>query len=145
MPGHRRPNPRLVKMHRSYRIEEIAELFQIHKNTVRNWIKAGLPTIDGKRPILIHGPELARFLSERRANGRARCAPGEIYCVKCRSPKRPAGDMADCIPMAQQRGRLTGICPDCGIMIHRHVSLACLEAIRGKLDISFPKPSARIS
>ena len=31
----RHPNHRLVKIHRSYTVEEIAELFAIHKNTVR--------------------------------------------------------------------------------------------------------------
>ena len=38
----RHPNPRLVKIHRNYTVEEIATLFGIHKNTVRDWVKAGL-------------------------------------------------------------------------------------------------------
>lgn len=31
--GYRHPNPRLVKVHRNYSVEEIARLFGIHKNT----------------------------------------------------------------------------------------------------------------
>ena len=33
--GYRHPNPRLVKGHRNYSVEEIARLFALHKNTVR--------------------------------------------------------------------------------------------------------------
>jgi transposase len=44
--GKRHPNYRLVKIHRSYAVEEIAKLFGIHKNTVRCWVKDGLATID---------------------------------------------------------------------------------------------------
>ena len=51
--GKRHPNHRHVKIHRSYTVEEIAGLFGIHKNTVRRWVKAGLPTSDDKRPMLI--------------------------------------------------------------------------------------------
>ena len=91
----RRPNPRLVKIHRSYTVEEIGRIFGLHKNTVREWVKAGLPTCDSKRPMLILGRELAAFLQARRMKNKRPCQPGEIYCVRCRNPKLPAGDMAE--------------------------------------------------
>jgi hypothetical protein len=56
--GKRHPNPRLVKLHRSYAVEQIARLFDVHKNTVRAWVKQGLQPIDGQRPALFHGPVL---------------------------------------------------------------------------------------
>jgi hypothetical protein len=64
--GKRHPNHRHVKGHRSYTVEEIAGLFNIHKNTVREWVKAGLPTSDDRRPMLILGHELIAFLQARR-------------------------------------------------------------------------------
>jgi hypothetical protein len=42
----RHPNHRLVKIHRSYTVEEIAKLYVIHKNTVRRWVKSGLAISD---------------------------------------------------------------------------------------------------
>jgi hypothetical protein len=141
----RRPNPRLVKIHRSYRAEEVALLFGCHKNTVRNWVKNGLPVIDAKRPFLIRGLELAAFLSDRRKKRRQRCPAGHIYCVKCRAPRQPAGGMADYKPVGPRWGSLMGICPDCGIFIYRRVSLDHLVAIRGELEITFLKPSGHIS
>ena len=69
--GKRHPNHRLVKIHRSYTVEEIAQLFGIHKNTVRRWVKDGLTSIDDKRPMLILGHVLAAFLQARRAKKQA--------------------------------------------------------------------------
>lgn len=133
----RRPNHRLVKIHRSYTVEEVARLFGTHKNTVRAWVKAGLPTCDGKRPTLILGRELADYLQARRTKNKRPCQPGEIYCVRCRAPKRPAGDMAEYQRITASLGNLSGICPDCEGMIFRRASLAKLAQIRGKLDITF--------
>ena len=87
----RHPNYRLVKTHRTYTVEEIASLFHVHRNTVREWVKRGLPTCDDRRPMLILGPELAAFLQARRLKNRQTCAPGELYCVRCRAPRVPAG------------------------------------------------------
>src|SRR6185437_14566866 len=95
----RRANPRLVKIHRNYTVEEAADRLCVHKNTVREWIKGGLPTIDRMRPTVILGRELAIFLQARRAKSKRPCKPGEIYCVRCRAPKRPAGNLAEYQPI----------------------------------------------
>jgi excisionase family DNA binding protein len=140
----RHPNYRLVKIHRSYTVEEIAQLLSVHKNTVRNWFKQGLPTIDLGRPALVLGSTLSRFLQERRQRGKTRCAPGEIYCVKCRVPVQPAGDMADYLPVTATLGTLRGTCPACETQIYRRVSGARLEEIRGRLDITIPQGQLHI-
>lgn len=138
--GKRHPNPRLVKIHRNYTVEDIASLCSIHKNTVREWIKRwGLPTIDQKRPFLVLGRELAAFLQTRRKKNKCTCNPGEIYCVRCRAPKAPAGDMADYQLVTETLGNLIAICPDCGSIMNRRVSLAKLVQVRGKLDIKMPQ------
>jgi len=46
--------------YRNYTVEEIAKLFGVHRNTVRQWVKQGLPTSDRKRPMLILGREYRR-------------------------------------------------------------------------------------
>jgi hypothetical protein len=141
----RRPNYRLVKIHLSYTVEEVARLFGTHKNTVRAWVKAGLPTCDTKRPTLILGRELAAFLKARRTKNKRPCQPGEIYCVRCRAPKLPAGGMAEYEPVTEKFGSLMGICPDCEEMIFRRASLAKLAQIRGDLDITFVEAKQQVS
>ncbi len=140
----RRPNHRLVKIHRSYTVEEIADLFGVHKNTVRGWVKAGLATSDDKRPMLILGHDLSAFLQARRIKNKQTCKPGEIYCVCCRAPKFPAADMAEYSPVTERFGNLIAICPDCGSIMNRRVNLAKIEQVRGKMDISFPQAMRHI-
>lgn len=135
----RHPNPRLAKIHRNYTVEEIATLFGVHRNTVRAWVKRGLPTSDDRRPMLILGRDLVAFLQVQRAKNKRICQPGEIYCVRCRAPKAPAGAMADYETLTATQGNLVAICPDCETIIYRRVSLAKLAQIRGKLDITFPQ------
>ena len=135
----RHPNHRLVKIHRSYTVEEIAELFAIHKNTVRNWVKSGLATSDNRHPMLILGIDLVAFLQARRTKNKRPCKPGEIYCVRCRAPKFPAASMAEYIPITEKFGNLVAICPDCGAIMNRRVSLARIGQMRGGMDISFPQ------
>lgn len=134
--AYRHPNPRLVKIHRNYSVEDVSRLFTLHKNTVRNWLREGLNPIDDQRPTLIQGRELRRFLSERRRRVKRACGPGRIYCLPCRAPKVPAGKMADCIWTGSTTGKLQGICPDCDRMIYRRVNPQKLEAARGDLNIT---------
>lgn len=133
----RRPNPRLVKLHRSYTVEEIARLFGKHRHTVRAWIKAGLPTCDSKRPTLILGSELRAFLEAKRAAHKKRCGPAEMYCLRCREPRKPAGGMADYTPVTATLGSLMGLCPVCECLMYRRVSVLKIDSLRAELDITF--------
>lgn len=135
---------RRVKIHRAYTIAELAALVDAHKRTIGRWIVAGLPTTDARRPLLIHGSDLHAFMKTR-GPIKQRCRPAEFYCLACRAPKRPAGDMADYIPHTATRGSLGGICPTCGRMIYRATTLAKLEEIKGELDVTFPKAAQRLN
>lgn len=140
----RHPNPRLAKIHRNYTVEEVASLLGVHRNTVREWVKRGLPTNDGRRPMLILGVDLIEFLNARRAKNKRTCKPGEMYCVRCREPRAPAGDMADYQADTATLGNLIAICPVCDSMMYRRVSLARLGEVRGKLDITLPQAPPHI-
>jgi hypothetical protein len=138
------PNPRLAKIHRSYSVEDLARLFKVHKNTVRNWLKHGLKPIDDQRPILIWGQDLRRFLTERRSRAKQPCGPGRIYCLPCRAPKVPAGKIADCIQSGETTATLQGICPNCFRMIYRRVNPQKLNAVRDDLEITVTQAQSRI-
>jgi excisionase family DNA binding protein len=138
-------NPNLAKIHRNYSVEEAADLFSVHKNTVRLWIKDGLPTIDTKRPVLIKGSSLRDYLQSKRATAKRKCQPEEIYCVRCRVPQRPAENMVEFEAINAHTGRLMGLCPCCNGLINKYFNAAQLEQIQDKLDITFTKTLKHIS
>jgi hypothetical protein len=140
----KRLNPRLAKIHRNYTIEEVARLFGVHRQTVRNWIKGGLPALIERKPHLILGSSLREFLIERRRAHKRRCAPGELYCLRCREPRRPAGDMLEYLPRTIVSGNLRGICPVCDALIHRNVSLAKVTEVAGGCEVTFPQDQTRL-
>jgi hypothetical protein len=143
--GRRVYNPRRIKIHRSYTVEEAARALGVGKGAIRRLLKDGLGALDDARPTMIPGLTFREFLEARRAKAKQTCPPGYLFCVRCRAPKPPAFEMADYIPLAATSGNLRGICPDCGCLIHRRVGLAKIEAIRGNLKIRFPEAHSHIS
>lgn len=142
--GTRLPNPQRAKIHRNYSVLDAAHLCRVHRNTVRQWIKQGLLVCDHQKPVIVLGSDLREFLKAKRSRNKRPCGPGRIYCVRCRSPKVPAGHMADYIPSTSTIGALVGICPDCELMMYRRVNLAKLAFSRGDLDITITKADSRI-
>jgi hypothetical protein len=139
-----RPNPRLAKIHRSYTVEEIAKLYGVHRNTVRAWIGRGLPTIDQRRPVLVLGSHLADYLRERRTANKRPCGPGEIYCLRCREPRAPAGGVVRYHPLTPTQGNLLGVCGCCGAGLNRRVSVAKLPLVQAVLSVTPPQARERI-
>jgi hypothetical protein len=141
----KRLNPNLAKIHRNYTVEEVAKLFNVHKNTVRLWIKDGLAINDDKRPLLILGVELKQFLQTKNASKKRKCLAHEIYCVRCRVPQLPDGNMVDFEPVNEAMGRLIGLCPSCNSIINKFFNVAQLANIQGQLEITLPKALKHIN
>lgn len=139
-----RPNPRRAKIHYSYSIDEIARLYRVHKNTVRAWLKAGLPALDSGRPVLVQGSELRGFLEHRRTHAKRPCSPGTLYCLKCREPRRPALAMVDFITITATGGNLRALCETCGTMMHRRARSDALAAIMPGIDVRIVEAPPRI-
>ncbi len=141
----RLPNPRLAKIHRNYTTDEIANLYDIHKNTVSNWIKQGLPVCGIKRPFLILGRDLRVFLEAKRVKNKRPCKPDEIYCMRCRAPKKPAADLVEYKATTATLGNLVAICPDCESIMNRRISLTKLNQIPCYLSITESLEELRIT
>jgi len=138
------PNPRLAKLHRSYTTEQAACLFGVHRNTVRAWIKAGLPTVAG-RPALIEGRELRAFLEHRRAAAKRPCPPGALYCCKCRGPRAPLPRTVVFETRDSGAGSLRAICATCETRMFQRARQDRLAAIMPGIAVLIVKAPERIA
>lgn len=141
----RRINPRLIRIHRPYSVEEAARALGAHKNSVRGWIKSGLPVVDRSRPVLILGHELRAWLERRRKAAKRPCTPGTIFCFKCRQPRPPAMGMVEATRHNATTGNLSALCAVCGTMMHRRTRLAAIAAVMPNLDVQIREAGASIS
>lgn len=141
-----RLNPKRAKLHYAYTVDEAAHLFDLHRNTVRGWLKSGgLEPIDGGRPILIKGAALRAFLEDRRAKAKRPCPPGALYCFSCRVPRKPALGMADFRPRDTGAGDLSALCEACGTTMHRRASQTALEQILPGVPVRIVGAAPRIA
>ena len=140
-----RIDPRRAKLHRSYTVEEAARLFDVHRNTVRAWRKAGLAAIDDGKPALIRGEELRRFLRSRRTASRRPCPPGTLYCFRCREGRAPALGMADFVARPAGAGNLRALCEVCGTVMHRRAREGDLAAILPAVAVRIMRGEGRIA
>jgi hypothetical protein len=95
----------------------------------------GLEPVERVKPFLFHGTVLNAFHAARRKSGKRPCKPGEIYCLPCRAPRRPAGGLFDYLPITPLTGKVTAICPDCGRLMHQRVNGARLAAFAAQSTI----------
>ncbi len=141
----RRINPNLAKIHRAYKIEELADLYGVHKNTVRHWIQDGLETVDEQRPTLILGLKAVEFLKLRKQRRKRPCKDNEIFCLRCRSPKEPLPGLVEYVPVTVSLGNLIAICPDCSSIINRRTNLTKALTISQEMQITFPQALKHIT
>jgi hypothetical protein len=117
----RRPDHRRVRMHRSYSVAEAAERLGVCRNTVRNYLKRGLPSLKTSAGVLILGQAIRDFLSSRKAAAKSPCPPGHMYCFRCRAPRRPPPGLVELIWAEGRPLNLRGLCPECEALMHRRV------------------------
>ena len=128
-------NVRLIKATLSYSVQDIADLYGLHKGTVLLWLKNGLQPIDRQRPYLIRGDELARFLSARQGRRKRKCAVNEFYCFRCREPREAHSGTVRLAPDGSNRVRLKAACSVCSTPVNKVQSMETWRKVRASFHV----------
>lgn len=120
----RKYNLRKIVSKRCYTTEEIAELFEVHVQTVRSWRKDGMQPIEKTTsPYLFLGSEVRAFLAKELSNQKTKLSDGEFYCLRCNKAVKPSTtsiiDRNITIGKGKQSIFLTGSCPNCDTQLRR--------------------------
>jgi transposase-like protein len=111
-------SPGLLPM--MYKVSELAQELDVLPQTIRGWVRAGLPhERDNRGHLWISGRVLAEWVNfQRRSRRQESLKTDEAFCVRCRKPVR----LAD--PQQEIIGRLVilhSYCPLCGCQVYRGV------------------------
>ena len=143
-PRRRRPNHRRIKIHWPYTIEEASRATGTSRVTIRRWItSAGLPAITDRRPHLILGSDLAKFL-EGRARKKTKLSLHEFYCFKCKAPRGAVIGLAEYVARTPSTGNLEVLCDVCTTVMHKVIATAALGEVERILQVSIQQGSVRL-
>lgn len=106
--------------------------------TVRSWLKLGLPRLDDVKPILLPGDTLKSWMVTRRQSRKRKCQPDELYCCRCKAPKRA---MPGSVVITLRNAKTIAIratCACCGAKMNKGGSLASLQKIKATFELKTP-------
>jgi len=122
-------NPNLIKETLSYSTQEIATRLNVHKRTVQDWYKQGLPRIDDRKPSLVLGADLKDFLKQRRVKRKRKCRKNEFYCMKCKEPRQSRNNLVNIRFLSSSRLMVIGLCVQCHTRINKIGSIKNIDEI----------------
>jgi hypothetical protein len=116
-------NLRLFKKGNCYNIKDLCRLLKISEGTVFNWQKQGLQKASNCGNYLIFNAEdVKQFLENRQNKNKQKCCYDEFFCLKCKKPRKPFGNMVDLVQINQKISALKSICEVCFCKINKRVS-----------------------
>ena len=141
----RRVNPFRVKIHWNYTARELANLLGVHKNTVRNWQRNGLVSVDRQRPLIFQGAVVRVFLVLWNKRRKQPCPIGTLYCFSCREPRRPSVSSVEFVQSPTGPGNIRANCSDCGTTMHRRANQSEIHSVLPSVLVQIREASPRLN
>lgn len=118
----RKPDFRRVGPSRTYSIIELAEALQRDPATVRKWVRDGMPTLDGLKPVVIDGAQAKEWLRQQWSSRKLPTEQGQALCFVCRT-SRPFAEGTRVLTQVSAKVLIaTGNCAVCGQTMHQFAS-----------------------
>ena len=119
-----------LKKNYSYSTARLKADFGFHPQTIRGWVKRKenpLPCIN-ERPFLIFSEELRDWLKARDAERKVKTEVKQCFCSSCRKAKYPLDEKVH-VPALTNKAQMKGICPACGSIMNKWISLKKLDLL----------------
>lgn len=129
---------RKIRGSQCYTIPEVGNLLGVSVGTIRAWSRLGLSVLEGERPYLIPGDALKAWLICRRQSRKRKCQPDELYCCRCRVPKKAKPGTVVILPRNATTIAINALCETCDAKMNRGGSLAKLEETRVAFGLMTP-------
>ena len=129
---------RKIRLHSCYSVHEAASLLRVSPGTVRAWIRSGLPVLKGPKLILIPGDELKAWLKVRRAVRKQKCQPDQLYCCRCRGPRKAKPGSVVIVARNAKSVAIRALCASCDAKMNRGGSLAKTSEIKTAFGLETP-------
>ena len=121
---------RKIRLSKCYTVQECADLLAVSIGTIRAWIRSGLPTLEGGKPMLIAGDALKSWIKNRKAARKRKCQLDELYCCSCKQPRKAKIGTVAIVPRNSKTLFIRANCADCNAKMNQVGSLAKLSEIR---------------
>ncbi|GGX73184.1 hypothetical protein GCM10011309_23980 [Litorimonas cladophorae] len=130
-----------VRSHRPYTIATLAALLGVDKRTVRRWIESDrldVAIVEHSRPVILLGSKVKAWGTARQRAKKQPCAYGEIYCVRCKTPRRIKPDSFLIVQPNQSKLTVKGECCRCDLTLNRFGSPANRAALEAEFGPKRP-------
>lgn len=111
-----------TKKHFVYNVDDLVQLFGVHKNTVSNWVTEGLLPSDQAIPYVFNGTEVKRFHDARRLGSKGKLRTGEFKCFKCKNRVVPEPPSISVDISKSGFFCVWGACPICACVVNKRVN-----------------------
>ena len=123
-----------IKYWYSYDQEEICTLFKVHIQTIRTWIREGLPVNNQSGVTLIYGNDLKKFLGSLNQSQKRPTKFEQMLCMRCRDAKDPFRKQI-CLDYSDKLLKAKAVCRDCKSKMIRNYKIDDLPQLRKIFDL----------
>ena len=129
---------RKIRQSHCYTVLEVSNMLGVTTGTIRGWLRLDLPRLDDVKPLLITGDTLKNWLVTRRQSRKQKCQPDELYCCRCRAPRRAMPGSVVINLRNAKTIAIGALCAFCGAKMNKGGSLASLPEIKATFELKTP-------
>ncbi len=135
----RKPDLRRIRPSKTYTLPAIAKALDRDIATVRSWVREGLPLLSDQNPVLVFGSDLKDWLQFKQKARKRKCQLGELFCFKCKQPRKPLPGSVVIIPRNEKTVSIKGQCSVCGTKMNQVGSMSKMVELENRFRTFTPQ------